>query len=181
MCSIGRVAGLLLLVAVMPVFGWAAEQRDPMYMGKPMSHWLESLRNRDTEMELAFEAIRTLGPDAESAVPELTRIVSEPFTAIRVGVDKHHLIASKVVNIQLRSDAVDALAAIGASAASSSAPLIQWALTARVIPMNVVTLEDEELFINLVAVDVLEEMPLRQLRCHWRHTMMKSENWQLQF
>lgn len=158
MRSIGRVSRLLILVAITPVFGWAAEQRDPVYMGKPLSYWMESIRNCDAEMELAFEAIRTLGPDAKNAVPELTRIVSEPFTAIQVGIDKPDLIASKVVNIQLRSDAIDALGAIGASAASSSGPLIQWALTVRVIPMNVVTREDEELFIDLVALDVLERM-----------------------
>jgi hypothetical protein len=137
MRSIGKVGGLLILVVITPVFGWAAEQRDPVYMGKPLSYWTESIRNRDAEMELAFEAIRTLGPDAKSAVPDLTRIVSEPFTAIQVGIDNPDLIAS---------------------AASSSVPLIQWALTVRVIPMNVVTREDEELFIDLVALDVLERM-----------------------
>ena len=158
MYSIGRLAGLVLLVAAAPVFSRAAEQGNPVYMGKPMSYWVESIRNRDEEMELAFAAIMTLGPDAESAVPELLRIVAEPFTAIRVGMDRRDQVAAKVSNIQLRAEAVEALGAVGPSAASASSSLIEWALTVRVIPMNLSAREDEELFIDLVAVDVLERM-----------------------
>jgi hypothetical protein len=109
-------------------------------------------------MQLAFAAINALGPDAESAVPELIRIVSEPFTAIWVGADKRQQVADKVANIQLRADAIDALGAIGAGAVAATPSLFQWALTVRVVPMNVTTREEEELYIDLIAVDVLERM-----------------------
>ena len=155
MHTIARLAALILLIAVSPVFSWADE---PVYMEKPLSYWMESLRNRGEEMKLAFAAINALGPDAESAVPELVHILSEPFTAIWVGTDIHEQVAAKVANIQLRADAVDALGAIGPAAASATPSLIQWALMVRVVPMNVRTREDEELYIDLIAVDVLERM-----------------------
>ncbi len=158
MHSIGRLATMLFLIAITPLFSLAAEKRDPQYMGKPLSYWIESLRNRDEEMDLAFAAIRTLGSDAESAVPELVRIIAEPFTAIRVGMDKRDQISDKVSSIQLRAEAVDALGTIGAPAASSSSSIIQWGLAVRVVPMNIATREDEELYIDLIAVDVLERM-----------------------
>jgi hypothetical protein len=149
---------MVVLIAVTPLFSWAAEQSEPVYRGKPLSYWIESLRNRDEEMRLAFAAINALGPDAESAVPELVRIVSEPFTAIWVGTDKREQVADKVASIQQRADAIDALGAIGARAAAATPSLIQWALMVRVVPMNVATREDEELYIDLIAVDVLERM-----------------------
>jgi hypothetical protein len=158
MHSIRTMALLVALIAVTPMFSWAAEQREPVYMGKPLSYWIESLRNRDEEMKLAFAAIDALGPDAESAVPELVRIVSEPFTAIWVGTDKREQVATKVANIQLRADAVDALGAIGAPAAASTPSLIQWALMVRVVPMDVTSREEEELYVDLIAIDVLERM-----------------------
>jgi hypothetical protein len=148
---------LFLLISINPVFGWA-EHQDPAYMGKPLSYWIESIHSRDKEMALAFSAITTLGPDAENAVPELVRIVIEPFTPVRVGMDERDQIAAKVSNIQLRADAIDALGAIGASAAPAATVLIQWALTPRVVLMNAVTRQDEELFIDLIAIDVLERM-----------------------
>jgi hypothetical protein len=146
------------MIALTPAFSWAAEQHDPVYMGKQLNYWIESLRNRDEEMRLAFAAINALGPDAESAVPELVRILSEPFTAVWVGIDKREQIAEKVANIELRADAIDALGAIGPRAAAATPTLIQWALMVRVIPMSLSTREDEELYINLIAVDVLERM-----------------------
>jgi hypothetical protein len=44
-------------------------------------------------------------------------------------VDRDDVIAPKFSSIHLRADAIDALTAIGEAAASSTAPLIQWALT----------------------------------------------------
>src|SRR5437773_12546092 len=44
MHSIRTMALLVALIAVTPMFSWAAEQREPMYMGKPLSYWIESLR-----------------------------------------------------------------------------------------------------------------------------------------
>src|SRR5262245_44179194 len=120
MHTIARLAALILLIAVSPVFSWAADDHDPVYMGKPLSYWIGVLRNRGEEMNLAFSAINALGPDAESAVPALVQILSEPFRAIWIGADTHEQVAARVADIQLRADAVDALGAIGSPAASST-------------------------------------------------------------
>jgi hypothetical protein len=50
------------------------------------------------------------------------------------------------------------LTAIGEAAASSALPLIQWALAVRVIPINLDNLSDNELFVDLLTIDVLERM-----------------------
>src|SRR6185436_1705087 len=98
----------------------AETSNNPKYRGKPLSYWLTSIQNRDDQMDLAFDAIRALGPAASSAVPVLTSIVSEPFIPIQIGVDGYSAISPKLSQIQLHSNAVDCLAAIGESAASSA-------------------------------------------------------------
>jgi hypothetical protein len=166
--SIGKITAVIVMVTVLATASWSAEeqqidktsvetQREPMYQGEPLSHWLKSIRDRDDTIVLAFDAIRDLGPDAWPAVEELTRIVAEPFTPVRIGVDQDNVIASKLSSIRLRADAIDALTAIGEAAASSAAPLIQWALTVRVIPINL-DREGNELFVDLITLDVLERM-----------------------
>jgi len=166
--SIGKVTAVIVMVAVVATASWSAEeqqidktsietQREPMYQGEPLSHWLKSIRDRDDTVVLAFDAIRDLGPDAWPAVEELTRIVAEPFTPVRIGVDQDNVIAAKLSSIRLRADAIDALTAIGEAAASSAAPLIQWALTVRVIPIKL-DREGNELFVDLITLDVLERM-----------------------
>ena len=166
---IGRVTGVIFMVAVSAMVSWSAEepqipkragetQREPTYQGEPLSYWLRSIRDRDDKILLAFDAIRDLGPDAWTAVEELTRIVAEPFTPVSIGVDQDDVIAPKLLSIHLRADAIDALTAIGDAAASSAVPLIQWALTVRVIPINLDNLEDNRLFIDLITIDVLERM-----------------------
>jgi hypothetical protein len=119
---------------------------------------VRSIRDRDEKILLAINAVTDLGPDAWPAVGELTRIVAEPFTPVRIGVDRDDVIASKLSSIRLRADAIDALTAIGEAAASSTAPLIQWALAVRVIPMNLDNVKDKELFVDLITIDVLERM-----------------------
>jgi hypothetical protein len=84
--------------------------------------------------------------------------VAEPFTPVRIGVDRDDVIAPKLLSIRLRADAIDALTAIGVAAASSAVPLIQWALTVRVIPMKLDNMKDDELFVDLITMDVLERM-----------------------
>jgi hypothetical protein len=90
------------------MLGWSAEehqidkrssepQREPMYQGKPLSCWVKSIRNRVDRIVLAFDAIIDLGPDAWPAVEELTRIVAEPFTPIRIGADGDDVIAPKLL------------------------------------------------------------------------------------
>jgi hypothetical protein len=167
--SIGRVSGVIFMVAVSAMFAWSAEeqqsgktaggtQREPMYQGEPLSYWVRSIRDRDEKMRLSIDAIIDLGPDAWPAAEELTRIVAEQFTPVRIGVDRDDVIASKLSSIRLRADAIDALTAIGEAAASSTAPLIQWALAVRVIPMNLDNVKDKELFVDLITIDVLERM-----------------------
>jgi hypothetical protein len=104
-------------------------------------------------ISVAFDAIRSLGPDAWPAVPELTRIVAAPFVPVEIGKDSEETIASKLYDIELRSEAVDGLAAIGGAAAPSTASIIEWALTIRVLPGETSTREEDEQFIELVALD----------------------------
>jgi len=167
------------MIAISVTVGWSAEeqrinkttasgpQREPVYQGQPLSYWLKSIRDRDDKILLAFDAIIDLGPDAWPAVEELTRIVDEPFTPVRMGLDRDEVIAAKFLNIHLRADAVDALAAIGEAAVSSTVPLIQWALTVRVIPVNLDNLKDDELFVDLVTIDVLERMRVAGAVAHF--------------
>src|SRR6185369_6396978 len=109
-------------------------------------------RNRDLEtMDRAFDAIRDLGPAAWPAVPELMRIMQEPFAPIVLGVDGPAVILSKVRDIQLRSDAIDALASIGDAAAPSANLLIQWALATRVAPSRTPNTLLDKVFVDLVA------------------------------
>jgi hypothetical protein len=167
--SIGRVSGLIFMVAVSAMVSWSAEEQqidktavetrhEPTSQGHPLSYWLKSIQDRDDKIVLAFDAIRNLGPDASSAIEELTRIVVEPFTPVRIGIDGDDVIAPKLFSIYLRAEAIDALSAIGEAAASSSEPLIQWALTVRVIPVNLDHLKDSRLFVDLITLDVLERM-----------------------
>jgi len=167
--TIGKVIGTLLVIAMAASWSVAAETQhsvrmtadgaDPMYRGKPLSYWVRSIQQRDSAlMEMAFEAIRTLGPDAKLAVPELTRILEEPFAPIEIGVDDQSVILSKSRNIFLRADAVDALAAIGNAAAGAVDPVIRWGLTVRVILHDLNDPAEERLFIDLITIDVFERM-----------------------
>jgi hypothetical protein len=167
--SIGGVTWVMLMITVSAMVSWSAEMQqidktavatplEPMHHGEPLSYWVRSIRDRDEKMQLAIDAIIELGPDAWPAAGELTRIVAEPFTPVRIGVDRDDVVASKLSSIRLRADAIDALTAIGEAAASSTAPLIQWALAVRVIPMNLDNVKDKELFVDLITIDVLERM-----------------------
>jgi hypothetical protein len=133
-------------------------QDDPMSLGKRLSYWLEALRSRDPErMGMAYDAILELGPAASNAVPELTRIVAEPFTPIHPGVDDGREVLLKLRSIFTRAGAVDSLGAIGEPAAPAAASVIQWALTIRVLPPEKRSPQDD-LFIELVGMDVMERM-----------------------
>jgi len=163
---IRKMIGILLAVAITATVGTAAENHgskktasdgaepsyaEPSYMGEPLSYWLRFIQDRDkNNMDLALDAIRELGPDARSAVPELTQIVAEPSAPIEIGVDKRSVIAFKIRSILLRSDAIDALAAIGEAATPSTVPLIQWELTVRVVHRSIRNTADDELFVDLV-------------------------------
>src|SRR5207253_10610278 len=133
--------------------------QEPAYASKPLSYWLKIIRNRDeTMLSLAFDAVRNLGPDAGAAVPELTRVIAAQFTPIRIGKDSQEAIATKVIDIEIRGEAIDTLAMIGESAATSTLPLIRWALTPRVVAGISSNADDDELFIELVMMDTEQRM-----------------------
>jgi len=154
--------GAVLAVACTGTAGWAAEsnagQPDPVYDGRPLTQWLKSIQDRDKDMADAFDAIQGLGPLAWPAVPDLVRIVGAPFTPIQAGVDETDVVISKLDDIEVRAKAVDALASMGGAASASADVLIEWALTVRVVPGNLETVERQSLFIDLVASDILERM-----------------------
>jgi len=133
-------------------------QDDPAALGHPLSYWLKSIHDRDPEkMQLAFDAIVELGPEAWRAVPELTKIVAEPFAPIEFERDSRSQIHTKLLGIQLRAGAVDSLGAIGEAAASSAEPVIRWGMTIRVLPGHTRSSVDPFL-IELIGIDVLERM-----------------------
>jgi hypothetical protein len=107
---------------------------------------------------MAFDAIQALGPTAAAAVPELTWIVSERFEPIDIGVDDEDAVKAKLSEIQLHSTAVDCLTAIGSSAAPSATALAEWALKPKVILSRIRSQADQNAFIDLVGIDVLERM-----------------------
>jgi hypothetical protein len=134
-----------------------ATQTEPVAFGRPLSFWLKSIRERNADVEMAFEAIVELGPEAWPAVPELTRIVAEPFTPIRIDRDSRSEMHSKLQNIHLRAGAVDGLAAIGEAAAPSAEAVIRWGLTLRTVAPDERPISNG-LLLDLIGVDVLERM-----------------------
>jgi hypothetical protein len=132
-------------------------QDGPVALGEPLSYWLKVIRDRNTEeLGLAYEAIIELGPAASAAVPDLTDIVAEPFTPIRIGRDDKREVLSKLKAIFTKGGAVDGLGAIGVEAAPSAPAVIEWSLTVRVVPPEDGT--SSPLYIDMVAMDVLERM-----------------------
>jgi len=128
----------------------------PEVLGKPFSYWIQTLRDRDDRMDLAFAAIRQLGPRAAGALPELKRILDEPFRPISVGTSRRDDLLAALANIELRGKAVNAMGDIGDPAAATA--LIKWALTPRIIARDNLTDSQTEIFIDLVGIDALERM-----------------------
>jgi hypothetical protein len=150
---------IAVVIVIAAAAALSAEDTHPAYANKPLSYWLKVIRDRDELMlSLAFDAVRSLGPAAGAAVPELTRVVSAPFTPIHIGKDSQKAIASKVVDIAIRGEAIDTLAVIGESASTSTLPLIRWAMTQRVVPGIIGNADDDELFIELVMMDTEQRM-----------------------
>jgi hypothetical protein len=129
------------------------------YQGKPIVFWLKVLRDRNEElMSDAFDAVRSLDRDAWIAVPDLTRLVAAPFVPIRAGTDSHEVIASKLYDIAVRTEAIDILTTLGESGAPAAITLVQWALTERIAVEPFDIADDKELFIELVALDAEQRM-----------------------
>jgi hypothetical protein len=150
---------VVLLITVMVTQGQAQQpQQDPISFGKPLSYWIASIQSRDEQMDHAFYAIMSLGPEAAPAIPELTKIVLEPFRPVRVGVDDKNVVADKLIDMDIHVSAINALAAIGAEAVASAPALIRWALTPRVIVEKIESEADRHLFVEMITIDVAERM-----------------------
>src|SRR5262245_66474045 len=62
--------------------------QDRSYLGKPLTYWLQVIRDRDEEMiSVAFDAVRSLGEDGWIAVPDLARVVEGHFAPIDIAND----------------------------------------------------------------------------------------------
>jgi hypothetical protein len=133
-------------------------EQDPLSLGEPLSYWIASIRARDKETDLAFDAIMSLGARGGPAIPELARIVAEPFVPVRVGIDNQEAVLEKLLELNTRVNAINALAVIGDQAVSSAQVLIRWALSPRVVVEKIETDADYELFVEMITIDVLERM-----------------------
>jgi hypothetical protein len=159
---------LVLAVTAVSSMQGAVENRDDnrdrlfqerTFLGKPLTFWLKALRDRDEEnLSNAFEAIHSLGTDAWIAVPELSRVVDAPFEPIHIGSDSLDTIASKLYDVAVRTEAVETLGWIGEPAAPSTPALIKWGLTQRISMDFKRSPEDNDLFIQLVAMDAEQRM-----------------------
>jgi len=129
------------------------------YLGRPLTYWLQMLRDRDNDtISVAFDAVRSLGPDGWIAVPDLSRIVGAPFQPIDVVKDSHEDIALKIYDVAVRAEAIDVLGAMGESASPATAALVRWALMPRVVIGTRRTMEQDDLFIELVITDADQRM-----------------------
>jgi hypothetical protein len=129
------------------------------YQGKPLTFWLKVLRDRENDkISSAFDAIYSLGNDAWIAVPDLTQLVAAPFDPIQIGVDSNDVVASKLYDIAVRTEAIEALAWIGEPAAPSTTTLVKWGLMKRISPRMKRSDENDELYIELVAMDTEQKM-----------------------
>jgi hypothetical protein len=128
----------------------------PDFQGKPFSYWVQVLRDRDDQMDFAFAAIRQLGPRAVGVLPELKRILEEPFSPIVVGTIRRDDLLASLANIDLRGKAVEAMGDIGDPASATA--LIKWALTTRVLAGDNLTDSQREIFIDIVGIDALERI-----------------------
>jgi hypothetical protein len=149
-----RLTVLLLLVIAITLSSTAYADNEQTYQGKSLDYWMKAIRDRNEGlMPLAFEAIRSLGPNARAAVPDLIRVVKTPFTPVRIGIDSDDAIAEKLYDLEVRSEAIDSLAYIGAAASPATIPLIDWALTIRVVPPRMSSSEESDRFIDLVTLE----------------------------
>jgi hypothetical protein len=161
---IGALATLMFVVSAQAAAEGLADDRDRLfqertYQGKPLTFWLKVIRDRDEDqLSAAFDAIHSLGSDAWVAVPELARLVDAAFAAIDIDRDSEAVVAAKVYDISVRSEAIDTLGWIGESAAPSTMALLHWGLTKRVTPPAKHSTDKDELFIELVAMDAEQRM-----------------------
>src|SRR5437762_11396122 len=79
-----KVAGAAVVALVVATTTLASPVDEHQYLGRNLNYWMSVIRDRNQDMiSLAFEAIRWLGPEARTAVPDLTALIEAPFTPIR--------------------------------------------------------------------------------------------------
>jgi len=102
--SIERVMGLIFMIAISAMVGWSAEQQridkrasetrgELLPQRRPLSYWLRSIRDRDDKIDLAFDAVIDLGPDAWPAVEppgrsQVARKERHPYRPRPMGTDR---------------------------------------------------------------------------------------------
>jgi len=61
-----------------------AQQKEPVYDGKPVSEWIARLKDKDDNVRLkAFFSLRQLGPEAKAAVPVLLESLKDTNATVR--------------------------------------------------------------------------------------------------
>src|SRR5262245_33190676 len=69
--------GLGLVLAGAPA-ALAAEKKEPVFRGKPLSYWMKALKDKDRAARKdAIQAVAGIGPEAKAAVPALIGILKE--------------------------------------------------------------------------------------------------------
>src|SRR3954470_24658421 len=103
MKNLTRLVILSITLAGIPAY---SADLVPDFQGKPFTYWVQVLRDRDDKMDFAFASIRQLGPRAVGALPELKKILEEPFSPIVVGTIHRNDLLASLANIELRGKAV---------------------------------------------------------------------------
>ena len=79
-----RVAGASLALSMMLVHGLGCCTEEPRYRGKPLSHWVAQLDDKDPQTQVdALEAMRRFGADAESSADRVNKLWLEGEDGVR--------------------------------------------------------------------------------------------------
>ena len=61
-----------------------AQEKEPVYDGKPVSEWIARLKDEDDSVRLkAAMSLRQLGPEAKAAVPALVECLKDSNASVR--------------------------------------------------------------------------------------------------
>jgi hypothetical protein len=129
-----QLALAVLLVAILTVFGWQAFRlREPVYQGKALSVWLETLtqqRLRGNFSESSADPIRQIGTNALPVLIEILRAHDTPFKQVLMAwAQKQTLVHFHFRSAdQRRPDAVWGYEVLG-SLASAQVPVLIDCLT----------------------------------------------------
>jgi HEAT repeat protein len=102
-----RFVMLFSLFLLCAVQHGAAQEKEPVYDGKPVSEWIARLKDKDDQVRLkAAMSLRHLGPQAKAAVPALMDSLNDR-------------------NVSIRQESAFALLRIGAAAKPAIPALVQ--------------------------------------------------------